>query len=60
MSAREVWRQWYRALRVLRREQRKAAQDLMLFGTGVVMMPNDGDPYHVPLADFRELDIKLP
>lgn len=50
--ARTWWRQYHRAQRVARREAAKATLDLILFGTGVVIVPNDGsDPRHVPLPE---------
>lgn len=54
MTSREQWKISYRRLRVVRREQRKANWDTMMFGTGVVVVPSNGsDPYHVPLEEVQ-------
>lgn len=35
-------------------ESDKAAIDMMIYGTGVMKIPNDGgDPKHIPIGDFR-------
>lgn len=59
---REQWRVYYRALRVATRESRKAVMDQLFYGTGVVMVPTRGDPYHVPARDFMppELFVDVP
>lgn len=54
MTPREYWKIIYRTSRIARREAVKAAADMMMFGTGVVFIPNDGgDPKHVPLKDMQ-------
>jgi len=51
---RQAWKIFYRYLRVSKRESLKASVDMMLFGTGAVMVPNDGsDPYRIRPEDFR-------
>jgi hypothetical protein len=38
---------------VYARESSKAFADALTFGTGAVMIPDDGtDPYHVPLSQL--------
>lgn len=49
-TARDWWREAYRRVRIARREAIKAAQDCMIFGTGVVRIGSDGTPRHVPFA----------
>ena len=45
----QEWKKFYRTLRVTRREAYKAALDVMMYGTGVMIIPNDGsDPKHMP------------
>jgi len=40
-------------MRVAIREANKASMDVMIYGTGAVMIPKDGgDPKHVPLANL--------
>jgi len=51
MNAKQRWKKLYRAIRVSRRENLKAIEDMMLFGTGCVFVPNDG-------SDPRRIDIK--
>lgn len=52
MSARQWWKITWRLIRVSRREQAKAATDMMLYGTGVVKIPHDGgDPCHIPIEN---------
>ena len=60
MTARQQWNIWYRKARVLRREQRKAEMDLVLYGNSMLCVPNQGDPYHVPLAGWRSGRFRLP
>jgi hypothetical protein len=43
MTARDQWKILYRAIRVARREARKVAIDVMVYGTGVLYVPNNGD-----------------
>jgi len=43
-----AWKKHYRLLRVVKREASKASEDMMLFGTGAIMIPDDGsDPYRI-------------
>ena len=47
MTARQWWKLSYRKLRIARREALKAADDMMLFGTGVVYISQDGFVNHI-------------
>lgn len=52
MTPRQWWKITWRAIRVYHREQAKATTDMMLYGTGVVKIPDDGsDPCHIPIED---------
>lgn len=52
-NSRIWWKAAYRLLRISRREMEKAANDVMIFGTGVVLVPKDGsDPRHIPFNDL--------
>ena len=54
MNARQWWKMYYRLLRVTKRETHKATMDLILYGTGAVFVPKNGDdPYHVPIEKLR-------
>jgi len=54
MTPRERWKKAWRYIRVARRESRKARTDLLLYGTGAVLVPNNGaDPCHIPLEQIR-------
>ena len=46
--ARFAWKSFYRVFRITVRETRKAEKDLLLYGTGVVRLTDDG-PRHIPL-----------
>ncbi len=50
---RQQWKKIWRAIRVARRESSKAWRDCMLYGTGVIYFPKNGDPRHIPLAEVR-------
>jgi hypothetical protein len=52
---REQWHRVYRSLRVARRELAKAELDGMVYGSGFVRIPIDGDVQHVPLAEALSL-----
>ena len=52
MTARERWYKQYRLNRVLQRELRKAQKDQMVYGQSVVVVPKQGDPYHIPALNF--------
>ncbi len=45
---RATWKVCYRLLRIHRREWAKASIDMMLYGTGTVLITNDGNIQHVP------------
>lgn len=53
-TARDHWRALYRAARVARREALKAMEDMLIYGTGVVVVRPDGEVAHVPLATLWE------
>ena len=42
------WKWFYRLSRVTARESEKVQLDMMLFGTGFMMLRNGEDPCHVP------------
>jgi len=48
-AARDHWRAIHRLARIARRETMKAVNDMLIYGTGAVFVPNDGEPSHVPL-----------
>lgn len=53
-TPRAVWQWYYRLLRVMARESRKAEVDMMLFGAGYVKCYDDGrDPQHIPIEQVR-------
>lgn len=57
MTAKRWWKKTWRAIRVARREVKKANLDAMIYGTGVVRLPNDdSDPRHIPIADTYILE----
>ena len=51
-SARGRWKAYWRALRVARRETFKMSLDLLMYGSGVIFVPAQGDPHHVRIQDF--------
>jgi hypothetical protein len=54
LTAKQKWKRFYRAIRIARREADKAILDMMIYGTGIVLMPKDGsDPCCIPLADIK-------
>ena len=56
MTAREYWRVVYRMIRIARRETLKAAMDTMIYGTGAVYIPANGDdPRHVPWPEMADI-----
>ena len=55
MTAREHWKRYYRVLRIARRETLKAASDMLVYGTGVVIISStDHLPRHIPMKDIAE------
>lgn len=53
LTPRARWKKFYRYIRVIRREQYKAVQDTVLYGTGAVFVPENGDdPHHVSPWDY--------
>lgn len=50
--AKPAWKFLYRLMRVGRREAEKASVDCMIFGTGVVVIDENG-PRHVPIEEWR-------
>ncbi len=54
ITARERWKALHRMQRVIKREQFKASMDVLVYGSGVVYIPNDGDPKHIPIGEFHE------
>jgi hypothetical protein len=44
---REIWKVYYRTLRIAQREAAKAAVDAMIFGTGFVFVSNEGFINHI-------------
>lgn len=52
-TTRDQWKRLYRYARVTLRESIKASFDTVFYGTGIIRFLPNGDPEHVPLADFR-------
>lgn len=53
-ASRSVWKWYYRKMRVIVRENEKAAVDMVTYGSGYVKTFDDGsDPQHVPIKDVR-------
>lgn len=53
MTARQRWKVWYRKYRIIRRESAKASIDMILFGTGFVMIVPEPDfVRHVPIQQI--------
>ena len=50
-TPRALWKWLYRYKRVELREMEKAHTDTMLFGTGLILYPDDDDPKYIPLQD---------
>lgn len=44
---RRAWKVYWRMLRIYNREQRKAWQDTLIFGTGFLLTTSDGYQNHV-------------
>jgi len=57
MTARAWWKMYWRALRIARREARKATHDLIVYGTGIVDVGKDAKPdgvaQHIPFPLVR-------
>jgi TATA-box binding protein (TBP) (component of TFIID and TFIIIB) len=50
--SREAWKRWWRAFRIVRREEAKARQDMLIFGSGVVLVTGgDEVARHIPLNE---------
>lgn len=46
------WKVWYRQYRIILRETAKARLDVMIYGSGYVMITNEPDYIqHIPLQD---------
>lgn len=53
MTPREKWKLAWRRIRIFRREYAKVQIDMIVFGTGAMLIPDDGsDPSHVPIEDL--------
>lgn len=53
-TPRARWRRIWRTIRVARRENGKAMRDVLIYGTGAVLVPKDGsDPRHIPLDELQ-------
>jgi hypothetical protein len=49
----QQWKKFYRTLRIVRREAYKVTLDMMIYGTGTMMVSDDGsDPKHVPIEEM--------
>lgn len=57
MNARRWWKFVYRQIRIAHRETRKATQDMMVYGTGVVHVDLNGEIRHIPMS---ATEINLP
>ena len=51
--ARAWWRKVYRLVRIHRRENAKAMNDALLFGTGLMLTRRDGESEHIPIESAR-------
>lgn len=47
---RQQWKIYYRLQRIVRREERKARADMLMYGTGFIQIVN-GEPKHIPAPD---------
>lgn len=48
----QEWKTVHRLMRVIKRETLKAAMDAMLYGTGIILIPEDGsDPKRIHPKD---------
>lgn len=45
--SKQVWKWYYRQLRIIRRETIKAHFDMMIYGTGFVRISDDGFVNHI-------------
>lgn len=45
---REAWRLYYRKLRIRRREAALAAEDMVIYGTGYLLVDDDGTSRRIP------------
>jgi hypothetical protein len=53
MTPRQRWKVWYRQWRIIRRECTKAHFDMMIYGTGCVMLKNEPDYIeYIPIQDI--------
>ena len=51
---RELWRRLYRLNRIARREALKAYQDVLVWGTGAVLIDRaTGESRHVPFCEIK-------
>ena len=50
MTPRKRWKIWYRQYRIVRREWQKATEDMILFGSGFVLLKAEPDYIeHIPV-----------
>ena len=58
MNAKKWWKTYHRTLRIAHRESMKAAQDMMIYGTGMVYVGEDAKPdgvaQHIPMVSWNE------
>ena len=51
-NAKDIWKKIYRDFRVYNRERKQSILDMMIYGSGFMVMPKDGsDPYRVDPRD---------
>jgi hypothetical protein len=55
---REVWKYWYRQMRIARREAAKAVTDMMVYGSGMVKISVEGCA-HVPAHVWMKTSISF-
>lgn len=56
--ARLWWKQYYRMMRVCRREVLKAAEDMMIYGTGAVFYGKGTGPRYAPFSQIPKEGVR--
>ena len=59
MNTRELWYKYWRLVRIARREQMKACKDMLVYGTGVVIVDETGGARHLQPSYVFDRPIRL-